>query len=692
MMANVYGKAVRKMTRLFATLIILQWMGLQFTHAQNSVTDSLINLLPSHVKEDTTKVNLLNSISWEFHRMDMDEVIRYAEEAERISKEIDYPKGTARAYNLMAIGYSMKGQNEKAISLNEKCLAIGKEINDDYLVGVASNDLGVSLIEKGDYESALKYYHEGLKISIQIKDTLGIAIGNENIGGVHYTMGNIEKAKSYFFDAIQVGEKSSNPFVQIGAYYSLALMKWDAKQMDEANSFLEKALQLSIKANDLINLSNIYVTKAYMEIDNKNNELAEQYAIRAVQYGEQLQDPLLNAGNYLDLSNIYYELKSLEKAKESARKCIDITQEHELLENEMYAYSVLTDIYKEEKNFEKALTYKERFMEIQDSIFNKEKINSITELEEKYKSKQREAENELLKSKAKEQEYIIQRRSYIAIAFGIISLFIGIIGYIYYKNYKSKEKINKELEARVQQRTEDLLVANEDLKQSNMELERFAYITSHDLKEPLRNISSFVKLLERSLKPDPDSREADYMNFIIKNTHQMHQLIEDVLEFSRLSSQSNELQKVDLNDTVDNIKFSISNTLSQKDVNIIIDQPLPVIDNHPTHLHFLFKNLIENGIKYNESQQPTINISYESEPQKHHFIIKDNGIGIEEEYYPQIFEMFKRLHNRSVYEGTGLGLSICKKIISNMNGKIWVESVPGKGSTFHFYIPKTLAA
>ena len=256
-----------------------------------------------------------------------------------------------------------------------------------------------------------------------------------------------------------------------------------------------------------------------------------------------------------------------------------------------------------------------------------------------------------------------------------------------YRGKRRREKNNQMLEERVKSRTVELEEVNQRLKSSNEELERFAYITSHDLKEPLRNINGFVKLIQReedqSFKSDTTN---EYFDFILKNVDQMQHLINDVLSFSKISSTNTNLSHVFVEELVEEVKSSLGGLIEERKGNIELTTIPPIFTN-ASQLRIVLKNLIENAIKYNENPNPKVSISYKLIENMHHLIIKDNGIGIETQYHDQIFGMFKRLHNRKEYQGSGLGLAICKKVINQLGGDILLKSELGQGSIFTLILP-----
>lgn len=227
-----------------------------------------------------------------------------------------------------------------------------------------------------------------------------------------------------------------------------------------------------------------------------------------------------------------------------------------------------------------------------------------------------------------------------------------------------------------------------ELAESNAELERFAYVASHDLQEPLRMVTSFLQLLEKRYKDKLDQKAHEYIDYAVDGAERMKRLILDLLEYSRVNSSKGEVENVDVNEIVKDLMLTYKNFLLETD-GTINSKHLPVIKGNKTQILQLFQNIIGNACKYKSSLPPVIDISCEEEKTFYKFSIKDNGIGIDPRFFHKIFIIFQRLHNRDEYTGTGIGLAICKKIIDKHGGKIWVTSTPGEGSTFYFTLPKS---
>jgi len=234
---------------------------------------------------------------------------------------------------------------------------------------------------------------------------------------------------------------------------------------------------------------------------------------------------------------------------------------------------------------------------------------------------------------------------------------------------------------------EALLKSLKELEISNQELDDYTYAVSHDLKAPLRTIKSFSSFLLEDHANILDEEGKEYLNRMMEATIRMNELIDDLLLISRVSRKHTETEFVDLNKLIEEIKRDFEDQLKEVS-GTIVSEDLPTIHVQKVWVKQLFSNLISNGLKFNKSAEPIVSISYEERPTEYLFVFKDNGIGIDEKYHEQIFKIFQRLHSEDEYPGTGAGLTICKKIVDSYGGRIWVESKPGKGSTFYFTYPK----
>lgn len=245
---------------------------------------------------------------------------------------------------------------------------------------------------------------------------------------------------------------------------------------------------------------------------------------------------------------------------------------------------------------------------------------------------------------------------------------------------------------------ETLAKKTSELERSNKELELFAHVASHDLREPLLTVSGFANLLKRRYKDKLDNDAQDYINYIVTGTARLQQLVRDLLEYARVSTSDKPFVPVDCNDVFKKVLDNLKTTIEESGA-VITSDPLPTVMSDETQCIQLFQNLIGNAIKYRRDDSPRIHVSAKRIDETAHaeqqstikkgwlFSVSDNGIGIDPQYSEHIFQLFQRLNRGDTSNGTGIGLAICRKIVERHDGHIWVKSEPGKGSVFYFIIP-----
>lgn len=224
------------------------------------------------------------------------------------------------------------------------------------------------------------------------------------------------------------------------------------------------------------------------------------------------------------------------------------------------------------------------------------------------------------------------------------------------------------------------------LERSNKELERFAYVASHDLQEPLRMISSYTELLQRRYAGELDDKADKYIEYAADGARRMQAMISGLLEYSRISQLDEEFEVVDLDEVLDTVRRDLSVTLEEADGTLTVE-PLPTVKGDPTRLAQVFRNLLSNAIKFRNEEPPEIRVTCEEKDGRWRIGVQDNGIGIDPDYFEQVFVVFKRLNTRRKYGGAGIGLALCRKIVEYHGGRMEVESEPSEGSTFYVILP-----
>ncbi len=236
----------------------------------------------------------------------------------------------------------------------------------------------------------------------------------------------------------------------------------------------------------------------------------------------------------------------------------------------------------------------------------------------------------------------------------------------------------------------ELVQRTKELSRSNQELEQFAYVASHDLQEPLRMVASYTQLIAQRYRGKLDADADEFINYAVDGATRMQAIINDLLALSRVSTRSATFSRVDAKQALNKALANLRLITVETGATIVCDS-LPELNADVSQLTQLFQNLIGNAIKFHGSSPPRVEIGAERKNEEWIFHVRDNGIGIEPEYFERIFLLFHRLHTRKEYPGTGIGLTICKKIVERHGGRIWIESEPEKGTTFYFTIPIALS-
>jgi len=226
----------------------------------------------------------------------------------------------------------------------------------------------------------------------------------------------------------------------------------------------------------------------------------------------------------------------------------------------------------------------------------------------------------------------------------------------------------------------------DQLRRSNAELERFAYVASHDLQEPLRAVLSYTQLLFLRFRGQIGADGEEFLGYIAAGADRMHRLINDLLSFSRVDAAPATLTPVDSGRVVNDVLRDLRPTLEEAGATVDVGE-LPVLNANETQLTQVFLNLIGNALKFRSDRPPHVEISARREESGWVFAVADNGIGMDAQYHERIFELFRRLHGQDRYPGTGIGLAVCKKIVERYGGRIWVDSEQGLGSVFRFLLP-----
>lgn len=644
--------------------------------------DSLEKVLQTQDLADTAELKILLWLSSYYIGNNTTKSIKNANKALDIATPLKRHKDLGEAYRLLTLNSSQKGDDMDSILFYcEKGIHHATLGNDLQNKASILNSLGITYRKKGNYQKAVSTCLEALKLSQEIKDTISMVNILNSIAVAFFYQDDLKKAKKYFQESKKYAEIVDFKGMIASTTMNLGNVFSRQDQLDSALVYYQNALELKKSLGHKYSMINNYQNIADIYIKQKQYEMAHNQLMNSYDLAIELQSVSGQVNALEGLGNISLEQKKYREAVKYGKLGLKLLGDKAAIQNKQLIHGLLYTSYAALKNYPLAYEHLLEYQTLQDSLHNNNQTTLIHELETKYQVKQKETENELLK--AKEETYLktIQSRntSIIAILLGLL-LIISWSVVLYISKLRTKA-YNQRLEQTVEKRTADL-------RQANYELRTFNYIASHDIKEPIRNIGSYVGLIQRKLPQDLKQNLAFYFDTIKQSTNQLYTLIEDFARYTTLSKDEKiALQQVNLSELTHNVVRSLEPTIKKYKGQVLYEN-LPLITSSSSLLFTALKNLIENGLKYNEAEQPTVQVLYEETNHQHKIIVSDNGIGIEQEYHNKIFEMFKRLHNKSKYDGSGIGLAIVKLVTEKLNGTIIVESNINQGSSFIISLPK----
>ncbi len=669
----------------FRFLIFLCLLNTIQLNANPRVIDSLMALIEVEPMGER-QIDLYNNLAFAHYRSHPNKTMEFSGKALALSEEIGYEFGKVMALKNKGIAQYFTNNPADALGTFKEVIRISEEQGFKDILHRALNNAGNIFKELSQLEKAMEYFQKASLIAKMEGDNIGYCKYVTNLSGLMTANGELDKAFRQYEIIYPIAKKLNDLALMADIYFGMGNLFYEKKSYDRCLEFWDKAYQNYQKTEStggaLLTQSKI----AQVYFRNKDYQTSKQFNKKALQQALEFGVSAHIATCYSALANDFLALQKYDKADEMAKLGLTHAKigNNTLVQFEIF--QTLTNSKEKQSDFEQSLSYLKQLRILEDSLRAGSQTQKIKELTFKYDYSAKEKENEILRNKQMLQGATIKKNKLIA-ALSVFALFsVSILAFFLLRTNNQKRKFNLKLQKEVANRTEELANSNSELKQSNKELERFAHIASHDLKEPLRNITSFIRLIERRLT-GTDEYLKEYLQYVQNNAKQMNLLVEDVLEFSRINQKQVELEFVNLVQIIRQVQMALKPITQDENVRFELSDTFPEIVSNGGQLYLVLKNLIDNGIRFNESFNKVVKVYYEKSDGFHFISVSDNGIGIENEYHVKIFEMFERLQNREHYQGSGLGLSLSKKIIERMGGSISVNSVQEKGSTFVIKLP-----
>lgn len=546
-------------------------------------------------------------------------------------------KEIAKASAYISATYQAMGDFKKAYDFGLDCLLRNEELRDSAGMAEAFYGLGTLFFYQKNPKEALSYYKQSMAISQSLNAPKALYSCLGAMGSAYEELGDLDAALNYNLQSLEIARKMGSKLPEAYALHNVGTVYIKMKLYDKALGYLNASLKLKEQHDDVWGLVASYKYLGLLYIENKAFDKA-----------------ILNLN------------KALELAKASNSK----NREAELL-------TILGEAYEKAGIPDEAIRSLRRSADLKDSILSEAIVRELGEKKESYELLKKEREIVVL---TKERQISRLRTSII----GIIACFLLLAGWLLWRQYRLQRRNN----AVLKEKNAQIDGQNQLLQLANGELEQFAHVASHDLREPLRTIGSFSTLLSRHYESKFDDEAKEYQGFIQSAVKRMQHLLDDLLDYARIDHKESDREIVDLSRLVQEATLNLKSQIESTGAKIEV-LSLPSLRVFPRQMVQLFQNLISNGLKYRGDAPPVIRISSSFSPQSNQYTIavSDNGIGMEPINLERIFNMFVRLHGQGQYEGTGIGLATCKKIVERNGGKIWAESTPGQGSTFYFSIP-----
>lgn len=640
--------------------------------------DSLLLVLDK-TTEGNDRVDILNEISYNYRRIEPQKVIEYGRKARKLAIVNNYTKGEAIAYKNMGIGYyKSSAPKDTTIGFYKKAIEKAKVVNDYYTQVACMNNIALVYNENLEFYKGIQFLLEAIKLYDEHyeKENRLKALMVANVGFAYFKLKQYQKALTYLERALNISADNNIPSIRSIYLDDLALTLIGLNRLEEANEVLDEALTVQTRQGDMQSVMQTLLHKMTLAIKRKRYNEAIGYANQLINK-EQVQNfPSLHMVVFNKLAKIAFYKGNYQQTINHSQKAQKIAQNLGLLTYQKENLEYVHQAYEKLGMYAEAYKVSQQFILLMDSLQSSEKEKYTADLEAKYQNQEQARAIELLNERQNNQA--IRMRLLIGITL-ITLIAIGLVTFLYLK----RKQYSDIIEAKNQKLNEYIGY--------NMELENFAYITSHDLKTPLRTIVSFTQLLKRKITAKLDATELEYLDFIINGSKEMSTLVDDLLTYAQIQGQSIQIDAIEPKVLVEDTLRGMQADINKKNAEITIDIQRKWIRGDATKLKQLFQNLISNALKFHKPDTvPVVNIALAEATKYWIFSVKDNGIGIEKDYFDRIFLIFKRLHGKRKYDGTGIGLAICKKIADQHNGQIWVESEVGQGSTFFVSIHKNL--
>ena len=702
----------KEITKYKVAIFTLLMLCANWLFSTNNV-DSLELVLEHQLGQDDQRAALLTYRALGdayFHLDDHEKAIRSCKKALKISEALEDTEEIAKDLGIIGNILRNRSQYEEGFQYFFRLLELNKKINNK--TGYANTLSRVAAIYQqiGDYEKAYDFQMKSLEIFEETNDTANAAVSLYRIGSIFYYQKNFELAEEHYKKSLKAAEQVNNERLIYSCYGGLGSV-YGAINEDEAYfEYTERSLELAKKMNHKSGIAYALANMGSFYIKINDYKEAERYIQASFEMKKGLNDKWGVVGDLKMFSNLERDRKDYKKSLNYLEEALELAKELGSKSRIMELYNAMSEVEALSGNYDMAYKHLTKGVAMKDSILSESTLKEMKKRNSRYEIQKRESEITLLK---KEKE-IASLNTYIFIGAAVCLLLLSLLFFSRYRVQRKSnillEEKNKEIflqnekleeanerqmatNALLEEKSVQIHLQNKKLEESNEDLKNFAYVASHDLKEPLRMISSYTTLLKKRYSSLFDENATEFFEYVTDGVRRMEIMLDDLLSYSRVNSTEQPKKAINTLHILQIVEVNLRNKIETASGELRFnEEQFPIIQSNRTHMTQLFQNLVSNGFKFQGENKPIVTVSCHSTEKEYVFSVKDNGIGISAENKEKIFEMFRRLHTRDEYEGTGIGLATCKKIVERHNGQIWVESEPGQGCTFFFTIPHESAS
>ncbi len=585
----------------------------------------------------------------------------------------------------MGMVYSGLTNYHEAINYFNQAVSLKSEDYQENSLSEAYTELAMTHRVIGNYQKSYEYYLHLLRVQEAEKDSLSVSKTLYGIGCILFYQDNFPGALEYYDRALALSEVLGREQEVSSSLGGIASVYIENKEYEKALEYNLRSLAIAKKINHKVNVSYIVQNIGSCYIGMGQLSKAEEYIQESILLKKQLEDPWGLVGSYKSLARIYSQMERHDESIIILQEAMDIAEGIGSNPRKLKIYEIFIESYESAEDMEMANKYLHAYINLKDTLINESSVREMGAAKSGYEVKKREDKIALLTSQKEllEKEQKIKSLTYYLM--GASLLFMLALTFIWFSRFR----MQKRLVGLLEEKNDQIHRQNKQLELSNEDLQQFAYVASHDLKEPLRMISSYTTLLKKRYQHLFDEQADEFMFYVVDAVDRMQVLLDDLLAYSRIETREGNQQWIESIDVISIVGSNLRMAVTEKNVDLKVNyEQLPKICADRSQMIQLFQNLISNAIKFVDTDQPEVEVGFKKANGKMALFVKDNGIGIDEKSKAKIFEMFHRLHTKEEFEGTGIGLATCKRIVDRHLGEIWVESEKGKGSTFFIALPE----